>query len=82
MSSDMFPDTFLNYFVDSIDYPNPSEDDLKDPAFECIWAAIKQWDLSRSLETCRNRVYAGATVHDVMHILLKLRQGGLLKCDR
>lgn len=69
----------MDYFVESIEYPNPTKDDLKDPAFECIWAAIKHWDLSRSLEPCRDRMYAGATGNDVMHIILKLRQGGFLK---
>lgn len=79
MSSDILSCVFMGYFVNSIEYPNPTEDDLKDPAFEAIWAAIKQWDLSRSLEPNQNRMYAGATGNDVMHILFKLRQGCLLK---
>jgi hypothetical protein len=56
------------------DYPNPTEADLKDPDFEAVWDAIKEWDLSRFKEHKSGlRSYAGATGNDVMHILLALK---------
>lgn len=53
------------------EYPDPSESDLVDPAFEAIWQAIKGWDLSREQA---DGMYSGATGNDVMHILNALRK--------
>lgn len=53
-------------------YPNPTEADLKDPAFNAIWEAIKGWDLSRGPGR-QGHMYSGATGNDVMHVLLALR---------
>jgi hypothetical protein len=56
------------------EYPNPTESDLKDPDFEAVWNAIKEWDLSRYRETkSGHRLYSGASGNDVMHILLALK---------
>jgi hypothetical protein len=50
-------------------YPDPTERDLADPLFERVWQAIKGWDISRTSD----RLYAGATGNDVMHILGAVR---------
>lgn len=54
------------------DYPNPTDEDLHDPVFEAVWQAIKGWDLSRE----SNRMYAGASGNDVMHILKAIEDAG------
>jgi hypothetical protein len=60
--------------LDPHEYPDPTEADLKDPDFEAVWDAIKEWDLSRHRETkSGHRLYSGATGNDVMHILLALK---------
>ncbi len=53
----------------ALSYPDPTESDLKDPAFNAIWAAIKGWDISREPAA----TYSGTTGNDVMRILLELR---------
>jgi hypothetical protein len=48
---------------------DPAETDLKDPLFNLIWEAIKQWDLQRR----QGEGYAGATGTDVMTVLSAIR---------
>lgn len=63
------PYELTNPFAQDDQYPDPTETDLKDPMFEKVWQAIKDWDISRY----NNGLYAEPTGNDVMHILLAVR---------
>jgi hypothetical protein len=54
-------------------YPDPTAEDLGDPEFQCIWEAIKKWDIARDPSREAMALRAGATGNDVMHILRELR---------
>ncbi len=62
--------------IQMTDYPDPTEEDLQDPVFEAVWQAIKGWDLSREPGSKGDRLYAGATGNDVMHILKAIEAAG------
>lgn len=51
----------------------PTEQDLKDPLFEAIWQAIKEWDIRRS-GINEPPLYSGATGTDVMEIVQSIRK--------
>lgn len=52
--------------IETDDYPDPTEEQLRSPRFEAVWRAIKGWDISRDGGT---EGYHGPTGNDVMHIL-------------
>lgn len=53
---------------------DPTESDLRSPAFQAIWNAIKFWDICR----VSTAGYSHATGTDVMAILTALRGAGLV----
>ena len=57
------------------DMPNPTEADLTDPVFNCIWETTKRWDLN--VPDCYAG-YCGMNGSHVMIILNALREAKLV----
>lgn len=61
---------------------DPTEADLRSPAFNAIWRAIKDWDIADGYNLYTGqREYSGAIGNHVMAILKELRDEGLLLED-
>lgn len=66
---DTVPSSEFLLWRDDPAYPDPTPEDLKRPEFEAVWRAIRGWDIGREPPPGRQRLYAGATGNEVMHIL-------------
>lgn len=65
----------MSNFTQSIEWIDPTIEQLDDPLFNCIWDAIKTWDIN--VPEAYNG-YCGATGNHVVHIINAIKKSNLI----